>query len=302
MIRSKFNTIMILILGSMFLFGFADSIDTSQPIGTDDPTEADDNMRRIQAAYQQRLNVDHVFELSGTTVDAANTGQHKKITFNTTIGDPTQVAGNAHLYMQFDELHYQDDTNPAFDLTSVGKLGSASTDLLANIAAISGTLDVTGNIDPTTYETTNGGFLDEDDMSSDAADKVASQQSIKKYVDDLIAANVTLSDYTTEDSESNAMLKSHAYLAQTDGTATCHLTAMTLNGILIGYVGNTTNPPSSSDNIVARYEAAGTDACSINFEVQAGKYFEIRISDATPGTVVIKWVSRGALLKPIDQD
>lgn len=49
--------------------------------------------------------------------------------------------------------------------------------------AVAGTLDVTGNIDPTTYETTNGGFLDEDDMASDAADKVASQQSIKAYVD-----------------------------------------------------------------------------------------------------------------------
>ena len=48
---------------------------------------------------------------------------------------------------------------------------------------IAGTLDVTGNIDPTTYETTNGGFLDEDAMGSDAANKVASQQSIKAYVD-----------------------------------------------------------------------------------------------------------------------
>lgn len=49
---------------------------------------------------------------------------------------------------------------------------------------IAGTLDVAGNIDPTTFETTNGGFLDEDAMGSDAADKVASQQSIKKYIDD----------------------------------------------------------------------------------------------------------------------
>ncbi len=48
---------------------------------------------------------------------------------------------------------------------------------------VAGTLDVTGNIDPTTYETANGGFLDEDAMGSDAADKVASQQSIKAYVD-----------------------------------------------------------------------------------------------------------------------
>ncbi len=48
---------------------------------------------------------------------------------------------------------------------------------------VAGTLDVTGNIDPTTFETTNGGFLDEDNMASDSATKVASQQSIKAYVD-----------------------------------------------------------------------------------------------------------------------
>ena len=161
---------------------FADSIDISAPAGGDDPSEADDNMRRIQAAFQQRLDVDHVFALSGTTVDAADTGEHKKITFNTNISNPTPVAGKGHLYMKLGELVYQDATNAAFDLTSVGKLGSASTDLLANIAVISGTLDVVGNIDPTTYETTNGGFLDEDDMASDAADKVASQQSIAAHV------------------------------------------------------------------------------------------------------------------------
>ncbi len=48
---------------------------------------------------------------------------------------------------------------------------------------VGGTLDVTGNIDPTSYETTNGGFLDEDAMGSDSATNVASQQSIKAYID-----------------------------------------------------------------------------------------------------------------------
>ena len=170
------------------LSGWSYNMDTASPAGSDDPSEADDRMREIKAAVQERLAVDHKFSLTGTEVSATDTGEHTKITFNATIADPTQVASKSHLYMQSDELRYQDDTNSAFDLTSGGKLGSASTDLLANIAAISGTLDVTGNIDPTTFETTNGGFLDEDNMASDAADKVASQQSIKKYVDDTVAA------------------------------------------------------------------------------------------------------------------
>jgi len=61
---------------------------------------------------------------------------------------------------------------------------------------VAGTLDVTGNIDPTTYETTNGGFLDEDDMASaaTAADKVASQQSIKAFVDASVGDSYHLID------------------------------------------------------------------------------------------------------------
>lgn len=73
-------------------------------------------------------------------------------------------------------------------------IGSSTSDITINTnkftvagatgnTLVAGTLDVQGNIDPTTYETTNGGFLDEDDMASDAADKVASQQSIKAYTD-----------------------------------------------------------------------------------------------------------------------
>ena len=80
-------------------------------------------------------------------------------------------------------------------------IGSATSDITFNTnkftvagatgnTLVAGTLDVAGNIDPTTYETTRGGFLDEDDMASDAADKVASQQSIKKNIGDQINATV----------------------------------------------------------------------------------------------------------------
>lgn len=78
-------------------------------------------------------------------------------------------------------------------------IGSSTSDITFNTnkftvagatgnTGVGGTLDVTGNIDPTTFETTNGGFLDEDNMASDAANKVSSQQSIKKYVDDNIGS------------------------------------------------------------------------------------------------------------------
>ncbi len=122
--KPHWSTIVV-ILVCLLLFGFTDTIDTSLPGGSDDPAEADDNMRRIQGGFQEILAVEHNVDLTGTVI----------------TGDGTHT----------------------------------------NITADS--LDVTGNIDPTTYETTNGGFLDEDDMASDAADKVASEQSIKAFAE-----------------------------------------------------------------------------------------------------------------------
>ncbi len=55
---------------------------------------------------------------------------------------------------------------------------------------IDGTLDVAG------YETAKGGFLDEDDMASDAADKVVSQQSIKAFAGMLPVVSRALAGYT----------------------------------------------------------------------------------------------------------
>jgi hypothetical protein len=71
--------------------------------------------------------------------------------------------------------------------TEIQRNTATSTAFLQPVTMAS-TLDVTGNIDPTSYDTTNGGFKDEDDMASDSATAVASQQSIKKFVEDSITA------------------------------------------------------------------------------------------------------------------
>lgn len=58
---------------------FSYTYDTATPAGTDDPREADDRMREIKAAVQERLNVEHVFDLTGTEVSHADSGQHTDI-------------------------------------------------------------------------------------------------------------------------------------------------------------------------------------------------------------------------------
>lgn len=120
---------------------FSDTFDTATPAGGDSPTEADDRMREIKAAVQERENVDHYWPLTGTEVSDADAGEHRKVTYHTTIADPTPVASHAHLYMQADELRYQNDVDAAFDLTNAG--GFAGGTVNGN-RAITGTLDVTG--------------------------------------------------------------------------------------------------------------------------------------------------------------
>ena len=116
------------------------------------------------------------------------------------------------------ELHFKDESGNEIQMSSGGDLfsstgltvttnatfnggitlgagddliGSSTSDITFNTdkftvagatgnTVVAGTLDVTGNIDPTTYETANGGFLDEDAMGSDSATKVASQQHLKQ--------------------------------------------------------------------------------------------------------------------------
>ncbi len=111
-----------LLIQSQFATVFSSTYDIATPAGTDSPTFADDRMREIKAAVQERMAVDHKFSLTGTEVSATDTGEHTKITFNTTISDPTQVSGKAHAYMKSDELFYQDDTNTTVQITSAGAL------------------------------------------------------------------------------------------------------------------------------------------------------------------------------------
>ena len=156
------STAIILLFGVMVSFAtvFTNTIDTATPVGTDAPSVIDNRIRESKAGWQERLNVEHVFDLTGTQVSAADTGEHTAINC-TSVTSSGAISG-----------------------TTITGTTISGTNLTA-----SGTLDVTGNIDPTTCETTNGGFLDEDAMGSDAADKVASQQSIKAYIDAQIAAN-----------------------------------------------------------------------------------------------------------------
>ncbi len=271
---------------------FNDTFDKATPAGSDDPAEADDRMREIKAAVQERENVDHYWPLTGTEVSDVDTGEHRKVTLRTGSA-PVAVADKGFIYAKDvagkAELFYRDEDGNEVQITNVGGLGSATTNLLAN------TLDVSGNIDPTTYETTNGGFLDEDDLVSDAADKVASQQSIKAYVD---AKDFGV--FTNQDDESQTIVKAQAYLANQDGFVTASVDSSSGVQALTGFVGATNDPAGAGTPVIACEATITGHRVSITFPVQSGKYFEV--TTPSSNTVAIFWHPVGTLVKPTDQD
>jgi hypothetical protein len=110
-------------------------------------------------------------------------------------------------------------------------------------------------------------------------------------------ATPLFSAYTDEDSNTDTMLKAHAYLAATSGFVTAY-SALGAGRNLKGYVGATNDPAGAGDLVQSIVSQEDTNTVSISFPVAAGKYFEIT-GDGTP---VIRWVSVGALSKPVDQD
>lgn len=172
-------------------------------------------------ALETAIGNEHEFSTGGT--NSGNHIQGSARCFSQASAPTTQIDGGAFTSTDLGSLWVDTDNNALYILTATTPTWTpVSTEIIATLLAaarifgntlgvtsnfavntnkftvagatgntvIAGTLDVTGNIDPTSYETTNGGFLDEDNMASDAADKIASQQSIKKYIDDQINATV----------------------------------------------------------------------------------------------------------------
>lgn len=171
---------------------FNDTYDTATPAGSDDPAEADDRMREIKAALQERLNVNMYFPLTGTEVSDADAGETRMLTIRTLSA--AQVAAltatKAYLYrlVTDGELYFKDASNNTIKLTVGGILNSLNLTGAQTVAGVK-TFSSIPEI-PTTAPTADA------------------EAAGKKYVDDQIAANA-------EDSDS--IIKAWGN-AQSDGT------------------------------------------------------------------------------------
>ncbi len=165
------------------------------PANSDLLSEGAERIRELKVAVSERVAVDHSWD------GDADDGEHTKVTFTDPLGaDPGNVANKGFLYTKdiggVVELFWEDESGNVIQLTTVGAIDYDVVD--DTTPQLGGDLDLNGNaIDfPTTANIAD--CLDEDDMSSDSAVAVATQQSIKAYADSLTSGIVLQAVHTTD--------------------------------------------------------------------------------------------------------
>ena len=152
---------------------------------------------------------------------------------------------------------------------AVDLIGSATSDITFNTnkftvagatgnTVIAGTLDITDNIDPTSYETTNGGFLNSDTMAGAADTSTASSDSIVKYTT-LDADGVLMHD--AEGAFNNCDIdgtKTKVYTKYFTGTTAAGVTTTKAHGIAgIDNILSVSSSIFSTANSIYRVYSAG---------------------------------------------
>ena len=143
-------------------------------------------------------------------------------------------------------------------------------------ALVAGTLDVAGNFDPTTFETTNGGFLDEDDLASNSANKVASQQSLKAYIDGSVPS---FSTRTTGTVSNNT-----ATVASTDRFVKIYVDLLATNNTAALYKCDSGGGNALLLDIVES-EFASNQKLSVSGLIKAGEYWKVIAANVASGAI-----------------
>lgn len=167
---------------------FNETYDKNAPAGSDDPAEADNEIRRVKAATQERENVDHYWPLTGTEVSDVDVGEHRKVTLRTGSA-PSAVADKGFVYAKDvsgkAELFYRDENGNEIQITKGGILNS---------------LNLTGNQTVAGAKTFSGvatvakGSL----LASSDAPTTDPMIANKKYVDDTYLAGQAVQIVNTQ--------------------------------------------------------------------------------------------------------
>ncbi|HEB26926.1 MAG TPA: hypothetical protein ENI05_03985 [Porticoccus sp.] len=276
---------------------FSSTYDIATPAGSDSPSEADDRMRETKAAVQERNNVDHYWPLTGTEVSDVDAGEHRKATLRTGSA-PTAVADKGFMYAKDvsakAELFYRDEDGDEVQLTSGGKVGAATLDLLANNVNVAGTLDVTTSVDIAGTVVVVG-TIDDDTMAAATDTTIATSESITAYIDSLTTDLVFDSDW-------------FAVTKGTSFTKTHNLGSQILDVTVLQAVDSGGNPDTSLlfKALWAGISAVGSNGPGVRISsntqlvITAGENAAIYYLDATGNDVIVENGHYRVIAKKLD--
>jgi len=187
-----------LIFWLSMVVGWTYTLDCDSPLGTDAPSTIDDKIRETRDGYQERLNVDHYFALTGSSLSDSAIGQHRQIEFYGPISTPSDAANKSWLYSKDvsskTEFHWLDEDGNELQITNAGTLNISSDDLLGTLTnetyftAVNAAGD--GTVDLIKANSSDVAVLpDGSEMASTTAPTADADISNKKYVDDQVDAS-----------------------------------------------------------------------------------------------------------------
>ena len=328
--KKRYVVLIVLVAWLPFFIG---AWDKDKPSATTSLRSSNPELLANNAALEAALNREHEYSTGGTTADQAHHRPGSARAYFQDTAPSTRADGSTAFTstdlgsLWFDTNATPDNlayvltaTTPTWTLKSTSTIAemvaaahtwsghqtlAAGYDLLGSTTSDinfgSGNFTVAGATGNTsvggTFESVGIATLADASVTKTSGAPTADAQiANKKYVDDQLA----FSAYTDEDSNTDAMLKAHAYKAATDGYVSAYVTQTNNDEPIKGYVNTSGNPADSENNLIKQSSDSGSGAIkSIGFWVAKDEYFEITQATDTP---VIKWKSRGTLSKPVDNN
>lgn len=286
----------------------------STPAGSDNINAGDNKIRELKTQIREVIDVDHKFDSSGQDADM---GKHDQVSLLEKADIGTGAEGKPILGAQTvsgkAELVFTDEDDNDVQVTSGGKLGAATTNILGNDADFDGTLtsdDITIDTNNTYIKSKDAaGTGTVDLIKADASDVVvvpdgtqtatdaapSNDKDIanKKYVDDNRAAFGSWASKTV----------GTTYQAATDGFVVAYVSVSDNNqGSITGYTDSSATPTTVRGGASAAMcdgcaggGGAGTRAPINGFcmPVKSGDYY--KVASSTYGgspTYTMFWIPR----------
>jgi hypothetical protein len=293
------------------------AIDETAPAGSQKVNLGDNRIREYKVQNREILEVDHVYPSSGQDAD---NGKHKKVSLIEQADLGTGAEGKPILGAQTvggkAELVFTDEDDNDIPLTSGGKLGSATTNILGNGCDLDGVLtsdDITldqnnvylkaknaagtGTVDLIKANASDVPILpDGTETATNAAPTSDNDVANKKYVDDQVATKVL---GATASRNNNT-----TYQSATDGffigliTATTPTSADNWTAKIIGYSDANAAPTTvlGYAGIGSRGEGTGagrTESNSFTIPVKSGHYYK-GVASGANYTATYYWIPLGS--------